>query len=233
MPVYLLIYIVYLQGLYLSCASTGSFLVRRNWPLSYKLLVALSCVTVVVELVAMYCFLRHINHAGVYNAWAYVEVGTIVYIQLREAVHTWAKRLLILLLVVLTATTVALHLLLPAFPRLSGHFLMFFLFFQLIATCAALVDILQGTSDRQLSAQPGLWLATGMLFYSSLFLVLHIWGFFFTNEANKYFYIFSFAANTFMYGGFIAAFITLRSHPPIQPASSSPDSPSPPASPGS
>jgi len=233
MPVYLLIYLVYLQGLYLSCALTACFLLRRNWPFSYKLLAVLSCVTLAVELVVMCCFFRRIDYFGIYNVWAYVEVGTIIYIQFRQAAHTWAKRLLILLLVVLTATTVALHLLLPAFPRLSGHFLMFFLFFQLIATCAALVDILQGTSDRQLSAQPGLWLATGMLFYSSLFLVLHIWGFFFTNEANKYFYIFSFVANTFMYGGFIAAFITLRSHPPIQPADSSPDSPSPPASPGS
>jgi hypothetical protein len=220
MPLYHLIYFVYLQGLYLTCALTGCFLVRRNWPLSCKLLVALSCVTLVVELVAMYCFFRRINYANLYNAWAYVEVGTIIYIQFRAAAHTWAKRLLILLLVTLTATTVAFYLLLPAFPRLSGHFLMFFLFLQLIATCAALVDILQDTSDRRLSAQPAAWLATGMLFYSSIFLVLHIWGFFFTNEANKYFYIFSFAANTCMYSGFIAAFNTLRSHPPAQPVSS-------------
>jgi hypothetical protein len=237
MPIYFLIYLVYLQALYLSCALTGCFLLRRNWPLSYKLLVALSCVTLVVELVAMCWALWHINYTGLYNAWAYVEVGAIIYIQLREVVHAWAKRLLIFLLVLLSVTAVGLYLLLPAFPRLNGHFLLFFLFIQLIAACAVLVDILQGTSDSRLSVQPAVWLATGMLFYSSIFLVLHIWGFFLPNEANKYFGIFSSAANTCMYGGFIAAFITLRRresialrpHSFIPPASSSPDWPSPPA----
>jgi hypothetical protein len=226
---YTLLYQIYLHTLYLSCAITGCILVRSNWPLSYKLLVALSCVTVVEEAVAAYSYFRHISYTAIYNAWAYVEVGTIIYIQLREVAHTWAKRLLIFLLVLLSVATVALYLLMPAYPQLNGQFLLFFLFLQLIATCAALVDILQGTSDTPLSARPAAWLATGMLFYSSVFLVLHIWGFFFPREAVSYFYIFSAVANVFMYGGFIAAFIKLRPHPPTPPLGSSLDSPSPPA----
>lgn len=220
MSVFFLIYCYYLLALYFTCALTGCFLVRRNWALSYKLLVALSCVTAVEETLATYSFFRHINYVGVYNAWAYVEAGTIIYIQLREVTHTWAKRLLILMLMLLSVATIALYLLMPAHPRLNGHFLLFFLFLQLIATCVALVDILQSTSDTRLSARPAAWLATGMLFYSSIFLVLHIWGFFLPREAVRYYYIFSYAANTCMYSGFIAAFITLRSHPPTQPASS-------------
>jgi hypothetical protein len=68
------------------------------------------------------------------------------------------------------------------------------------------------TSNKPLSARPVFWMAIGMLSASSLFTVIisMIQALAKTKFIWALFIPFSYAANTCMYGGFIAAFTTLR-----------------------
>jgi len=210
----ILFYILYTNSLLaLECitAILGYRWMRKDWASAYKLLVALSCVTVAVEISAACCIPLHLNFERIYNVWSFVETGTILVIQFLAVTHTWLRCLLMLLLAVLAAGTVAGYRLLPEFTQLNFPVMLFSLFVQLIGSCAALADVLLGTSDRPLSAQPDFWLATGMLFYCCIFIAGHILRVYDTGIAARRFYtFFIIVANIFMYGGFIACFRTLR-----------------------
>ena len=205
-----LTYLVGLFGLEWGAAFTGSRFMRKHWVLAYKLLVALSWMTVAVEMTGLFFLVRHLSNHGMYNVWGIVETGMIFYIQYLTAVNGWAKRLLIVLLMTFLATAAIGYIIWPAYVATGVRLELFTLFVQLIGTCAALIDILQNMSDKLLSAQPAFWLNTGMLFYICIFILIHILGAYARETAGKYFMIFSLVANFFMYVGFIACFRTLR-----------------------
>ncbi|MDO6430165.1 hypothetical protein Q4E93_06190 [Flavitalea sp. BT771] len=77
---------------------------------------------------------------------------------------------------------------------------------------AALADVLLNNSDKSLSARPDFWLASGMLFYSSIFVLHYIPQLSSQHPEGipRYFLVCSSVANTFMDGGFIACFKALR-----------------------
>jgi hypothetical protein len=185
---------------------------RKDWAPAHKLLVALSCVTAAVEIVVACCVLLHINFERIYNVWGFVETGTILFIQFLAGAHTWLRRLLILLLVILAAGTVVGYRWVPEFAQVNFPVLLFSLFVQLIGSCVALTDVLLGTSDRPLSVQPDFWLATGMLFYCCIFIAGHILMVYAAAgmTVNRLYNFFIIGANIFMYGGFIACFKALR-----------------------
>jgi hypothetical protein len=204
-----------LVGLEWAAAIVGQRCKRTTWQDAYKWLVILCWVTVVVETTGNTLTLLRIKHNIFYNVWGYLETGGIIFIQLRLLMHTWAKRLLIAMLIVLTAGTGINYIWGPSIYELNLPFQLFTLFIQLIATCAALIDFLGGnTSDKPLSAQPAFWLNAGMLFYCSVFILVYIAGIFFTSsdrhQFGYYFLACIIIANIFMYGGFIACFITLK-----------------------
>ena len=200
-----------LNALECVAAIMGYRWMRKDWAPAHKLLVALSCVTVGVELSVDCCIFLHINFERIYNVWSFVETGTILFIQFLAVKHAWLRRLLILLLVVLAAGTVVCYRFVPVFEQLNFPVMLFSLFVQLIGSCVALIDVLLGTSDRPLSAQPDFWLATGMLFYCCIFIAGHILKVYTTGiAAGRFYSFFIIVANIFMYGGFIACFKALR-----------------------
>jgi len=205
-----LIYCVGLTGLEWAAAIIGSRYRRRSWAPAYQLLVVLSWVTVVVEMIGFSLFILHIPSYWMYNVWAIVETGTIFYIQFLTAVNGWAKRALMGLLLILPVGSVICYIVWPVYVKENMPLMLFTLFVQLIGTCAVLIDILQNMSDKLLSEQPAFWLNTGILFYVCIFTLDHILGIYSAESASRYFVFFSLAANTFMYGGFIACFRTLR-----------------------
>ena len=83
-----------------------------------------------------------------------------------------------------------------------------------MAACACLIDMLQDKEmlDRPLTTRPLFWVAVGMLGSCSFFMVILSLEQLFVKTVFRYdFYMpFSYVANTFMYGGFIACFRTLR-----------------------
>jgi hypothetical protein len=205
-----LVYLIGLTGLEWGAAFSGSRFMRKHWMLAYKLLVALSWMTVVVEMTGFLLLVRHLPNHGMYNVWSIVETGILFYIQYLTAVSRWAKRVLVISLAILLVGGAIFYIKWPKVIDTSLQLELFTLFVQLVATCAALIDILQNMSDKLLSAQPAFWLNIGMLFYICIFILIHILGIYSKASASQVFYFFSLAANFFMYSGFIACFRTLR-----------------------
>ena len=197
---------IYYYLLLLTCALTGSLLVRRNWALRFKLLMALSWATILAETLAGICFVRHINHLSWYAPWEFLETLTLLYILSREAILPWVKRLHIVLMTVLPLGAVLYYVLTPAFV----YMMLFYLFLELLAAGAVLIDILTDVSDVPMHSRPMFWLAAGMLFYCSLYIVIFSLGQLLNTLPHDDFMPFGCLANTFMYGGFIACFVTMR-----------------------
>jgi hypothetical protein len=207
-----IIYNLYILGIEWGAAIVGQRYKRPAWPRSYKWLVVLCWVTGVVETASLGALLMRVQFSVVHNIWGYVETGTIVFIQLRELTHAVTRRLQWIILVVLTVGTGIYFIRGPLLSGMNLSFLLFTLFIQLIAACIVIIDILISTSDRPPFVQPAFWLAIGMLFFSAIFSVIYIMEKFIIGEVRvvPYFLAFSTVANTFMYGGIIACFITLR-----------------------
>jgi hypothetical protein len=217
MPLSFLIYSLYCQGFILAGAVTGCCLMRRNWQFRYKLLVILCCVTFAVELLALYFMMHGLKQSYIYNAWLPVETFTVTFVLLDRAVHAWARRVRSILLVIFPVGVVVSYILNPAFSVMNIYLTQAGLFTQLIASCVSLADILQDKDslNRPLSARPGFWVAIGMLSSGSLFTIMvSIIQLLIKTKILWEFYMpFSYAANTCMYGGFIAAFITIKKQP--------------------
>ena len=208
-----LLYTVCLLGIEWASAIVGQRCKRASWQDAYKWLVILCWVTAIVETFDNCFILLRIKHHIIYNIWAYFETGGIICIQLRLLMSRWAKRLLKAMLTILTLGTIVNYIWGPPINDLNVPFELFTLFIQLITTCAALIDLLGGnTSDKPLSDQPAFWLSSGMLFYCSVFILIYIAGIYFKSPGpiGWFFMACSTIANAFMYGGFIACFITLR-----------------------
>jgi len=203
---------VYALGIEWAAAIVGQRSKRAAWQDAYKWLVILCWVTVAVEMTDHCFILLRIKHFVIYNIWGYFETGGIIFIQLRLLTYKWPKRLLIAMLVMLTAGTAINYIWGPPINDLNAQFQLFTMFIQLITTCAALIDVLGSTSDNPLSVQPAFWLNAGMLFYCSIFTLDYIAAIFFKYPSTMgwFFLACSIIANTFMYGGFIATFKTLR-----------------------
>jgi hypothetical protein len=241
-PIIWLVYNLYLLGIEWAAAIIGQRTIRKSWPQAYKWLVILCWATVAMETVDFPLMIMDVSVFAVYNIWAYLETGAIIYIQSREATYRWAKRLLMAILIVLTAGSAVNYIWGPWASSLSAYnpkFQLFTLFIQVIAACVALIDILSDTSDKPLSVRPAFWLTAGVLFSGILFTVIFIVYLFFQGESKRMMYTcYSIAGNTFMYGGFIACFLVLRKKDTkgtmATPFSnSSQDSPPPPLLPGS
>jgi hypothetical protein len=169
-------------------------------------------VTAIFETACDGCHFLGIRYTSAYNVWAYFETGGIICIQLRLLTHRWAKRLLTAMFIILTVGAAINYVWGPPLAGSNMPFLLFTIFIQMIATSVALIDVLGNTSDKPLSAQPAFWLNAGMLFYGSVFILIYIAQLFSRSfkHFGWYFIACSMIANTFMYGGFIACFITLR-----------------------
>ena len=207
MPTYFLIYGVYLLSLILGCALTGCLLVNKGWSPAYKLLVLLPAVTLVVEGTSTYLIYNRINGVWIYHVWLPLETATIVYFLTREAVHPAVRRLNTIFwasLPVAIATCFIIH---PGFRRANVLIMTFYLFVNLVVSCAVLIDILKDGTDRSIFSRPVSWMAIGILFYSSIFIVVYSVGESLQILGYPIYVPFSYAANTFMYGGCIACFV--------------------------
>jgi hypothetical protein len=87
---------------------------------------------------------------------------------------------------------------------------LFYLFVTLAASCIVLIDIVGSSSDEPFAGRPVFWMAAGMLGYSCLFMILQTlrirsW------EITKIVMIpLTGLANSFMYGGYLGTYITMR-----------------------
>jgi hypothetical protein len=202
------LFLIYYHILLLVCSLTGSLLVRRDWPLWSKLLVILSWVTLVVEGIAWVCHAIHMTNAIYYtwySLWAFLETLTVLYILSREVILASVKRLHRILMILLPVGVALYFILWPPF----AYIVLFYMLLEVIAACAVLIDILKDVSDEPMHGKPIFWLATGMLFFCSLFMVVYSMGRLINTLPRSAYVPLGCFANTFMYGGIIACFIVL------------------------
>jgi hypothetical protein len=150
-----------------------------------------------------------------YNTWLPLETSTILFILCSHAVHDWTRRLGRVLLGVYLAGVAVSYIFFPPFSQFNTQAVLIGLFMQLFASCASLADMLQDKDNEdRLSGRPMFWMAIAILCSCTLFAVIFSTrGLLMSSKFpfGYYFYMpFSYAANTCMYGGFIACFITLR-----------------------
>ena len=222
MPISLIIYWIYCLTLVLACAVTACCMVRRNWQFVYKLLVIMCCATFVAETFSTYSLLHSWKPGYIYNVWIPLETSTILFVLCSHAAHGWTRRLGRVLLGIYFTGVAVSYILIPPFSEFNTQAVLVGLFTQLFASCASLIDMLQDKNDEdRLSARPMFWIAIGILCSCTLFAVIFSTQKLLINTfpLGYYFYMpFSYAANTCMYGGFIAAFITLKKQQPDAPA---------------
>ncbi|HWK02063.1 MAG TPA: hypothetical protein VNS58_00430 [Puia sp.] len=210
MPLYLIVFSFYYIALLLSCFLIGCLLVRKSWPLEYKLLVVLTGLTSLVETIVFLNVARRIDSRWMYSFFAPVECGFILYILYSASVHPAIKRLNAILLGFLPISIGIAYYMHPVFTRFNESAGLFYDFLELIAACSFLTDVLLNKSDTPLGRQPLFWMAAGILFYSSLFTLLDALRTYIPKIPVQYLTMYSVIANTFMYTGFIACFICLR-----------------------
>src|SRR5882757_855858 len=141
-PLSFILFKIFYGALLLSCFLAGCLFVRKNWLLEYKLLVILSGLTLLVESTAMLLVAHRIYHFWLYNLFAPVECGFILYILYRGSIHPAIKRLNAVLLISLPIAIGVAYYLHPVFFRLNEPAGLFYLFAELIAACSFLIDIL-------------------------------------------------------------------------------------------
>ncbi|HVW60894.1 MAG TPA: hypothetical protein VHC48_12680 [Puia sp.] len=210
MPLLFIFYLIYYGALLLTCAITGCRLIRRHWAFWARLLVILSCVTFLVEALIVFLDSRYIYRGTIYTFWLFLETACLLFILSHGTALPWGKRLFKVLLVALPPGAALCFILLPFVGGINIYAMLLYLFLELAAACTVLIDILTDVSDKPMHSKPMFWLAAGMLFYCSIFIVIYSLGRFIRILYYPYYIPFSIAANTFMYGGFIACFVTLR-----------------------
>jgi|GEM_PF-959146 len=223
MPISLIIYSIYCLTLILASAVTGCCLMRRSWPSRYKLLVIMCCATFLVETFSTYSMQHGFKPGYIYNTWLPLETSTILFILYSRAAHGWTRRLGRVLLGIYLAGVAVSYIFFPPFSEFNTQAVLTGLFMQLFASCASLADMMQDKDNEdRLSVRPMFWMAIAILCSCTLFAVIFSTRGLLINAQfpfGYYFYMpFSYAANTCMYGGFIACFITLKKRQPDAPA---------------
>lgn len=151
-----------LASVYLGCV-----LVRKSWPIQYRLLLVLACLDFSVTLVSyLWSSMLFKSNHWIANAAAPVECALILYIFYKASTHRIIKRINIGLIIAIIPLLLIGYTLRPLFFYLNTTVATGCFFFILLSACCAYVDMLLDKRDFRLSRQPMFWLAGGMLLYS-------------------------------------------------------------------
>lgn len=191
----------------------GVLLLRKNWPMPYKLMVALAGVSFVVELGAQILWDRYrYNNNWIYNLFIPIQ-HLVFFLFIRYSVVTpfFKKAVFLLIYGALLGTLVSYYWHRNFFMLNNiAHTLLFF--GQLVAVCCYYLDVVSNNVKLGILHQPPFWLVTGLFFFCVVFVVrFSLWGYIKSlpdyRMVLKYTTVFS---NTLLYGGFIFSFICLQ-----------------------
>jgi hypothetical protein len=215
----LLFQMLFYDILLISCLLTGSLLIRKDWPIEYKLLVVLSGLTLLTETtVQISHHLFKVIIYWLYNLFLPVECVFFIYILYRAAANPVIKRLNIGLLLLLPVGIAILYWLYPFFHKANDHVVLLYLFAELIASCSFLIDIIIDKSNTLLTRHPLFWMTFGLCMYSGLYIVLHsLSGYLHETTMLRLFYMLdTLIPNFILYSGFIICFLRLHKAKPMQ-----------------
>lgn len=188
-------------------------LMQRSWPVAYKVLIAITGISVIVELTGWYIGTKlHQNNNWIYNIYVPV-LGILQTIIFMQIVETKAIRNSMKLLMAVFLLSVAVsYFFFPHFFKLNSYALTIYLICSVISVALYFIDSMINLIDIPLVKQPGFWLGIGILIMS----VLNIARFSFWNMIARtadYSKILNYIvdiSNLSLYGAYIATFICLR-----------------------
>jgi len=197
----------------LAAMASGLLLLRKNWPIPYKMLSALASLTFIVELTGHILWTQfHQNNNWLYNIFVPIQVFTflwIIYASIQIQKIRKGIRWCFIVMVAGTGITYFWH---DSFKMLNNHAITLYWILLIIACCSFYIDAIENTIQIPLLSQPVFWLSSGILFFCAIFVVrTAIWNLMPQLYNFKQLSIYSnIVANTFMYSGIIACFICLH-----------------------
>ena len=187
----------------------GGTCLNKRWMLSYKILVLFIGVTFLVELLGYTLALNHDNNNWLYNIFSPIECIIILHFFSRIIIEKRLRKMVTYCIPITIVITVLTYIANPNFLEYNSHARTFYLVLWVICCCFYFVDVMINNNTLSLIKQPGFWVATGILFFSVIFIIIQsLYKIFATlPNHNLIFRNFIIVANTFMYVGFAGAFI--------------------------
>ena len=183
---------------------------KKDWKPQFRIILVLTFISLLIELTGRYInfFYRESNH-WLYNIYIPIQgfLGLLIFSKFTTIlkVKSIIKRLMIFF-IVSHFLSYYFH---QEFFTLNNYAIILSLVCNCIAASLFYYDVMANDVQTQLLKQPGFWFATGVFFMSVIFICrFAFWNIIISYAGYKtiFPYIIN-AANTFLYGGFIATFI--------------------------
>lgn len=200
----------------LMAALTGCMLYRSTWPIQLKVLAGLACLTFAVELAGH--LIGRANPAlnqFIYNLFSLIQSLVLLWVIRRSTSDKRTSLVTKSLLVGLLAVNTGCYIMQPN-PMLFNHYAATIdTILMLIGCCIFFIDALINNVNILLYRQPAFWIVTGMLMYTSIFIIrFSMWGMLETlPDYQELVHYTNVIANTFFYLGYSGSFICQRATP--------------------
>lgn len=197
----------------LSAFVAGILLVKRDWPFIYKMLVALTALTFLVEISGYLIWTKlKQNNNWLYNLYLPVQCFCILYFFYKVSEYKLVQKINLALIITMFAGTIISYFIHRSFFFLNSYASELYLILMLVAAGLFYIDSIVNDVEIRLVKQPPFWLSTGLLFFCIIYIL--IFAFWNLIKQVPYYRVILFysniVANTFLYGGIIICFLCMR-----------------------
>lgn len=192
---------------------TGIFLLRKSWPIHYKVLVVLAGFTFGIEMVGQWLWNQYkYNNNWIYNLFIPLRYILILFFLSRVIVVASLQRIAQYFIVVLVLAVPTSYIWHHSFFILNNYVSTLCYIFSLAVVGLYFMDSIINDVRVHLYKQPAFWFAAGLFFFCSIFIVRHLfWNYINLIPDSRYFLGYTNnIANTFLYGGLTICFICLE-----------------------
>jgi hypothetical protein len=197
----------------LASAVIGIMLVKKHWPVYAKLLVILAGVTFIIEISSQLLWENYkYSCHWLYNLFLPFQCFVILFVHFKMLLYPKTRKAVFYLLCMLGVGTVFSYFFHQSFTIFNHYASTFQVVLMLIASGLFYLDISLNDNNTRLVNQPLFWLSTGILFFSSIFVIkLAIWDYIYTlPDFRVISNVTNIVGNTFFYGSLIIYFVCLR-----------------------
>ena len=199
----------YHHYLELGSFAVGLICLNNRWTFCYKVLLFFAALTFMVELLGHQLAFKFENNNWLYNIFSPFECIVILYFFSQITREKKMRKIILSFIPIMLLATIVTYILRPNFFVYNSYARTVYLVLWVLTCCFYFVDVMINDNRVSLIKQPGFWIATGVLFFSVIFIILQSLYNIFTTLPNykiivRYFII---VANTFLYVGFAGAFI--------------------------
>ena len=185
---------------------------KKTWLIHYKILFLLAGLTCLVEILGGILASKYGDNLWLYNIFSPIECLVILYFFSRIIIKKKIKHVIAYSIPMVFISTLVTYLIHPTFTEYNSYARTIYLILWILSCGFFFIDVMINSNTMSLIKQPGFWLATGVLFFSVIFITLiSLYQIFSTLPNHKViFKYFNIVANTFMYVGIAGAFLCQR-----------------------